>query len=200
MNFNAVGSGSSLSAYVNSLMSKTGADSSSTAAPASGTSASTQAAAQAALAAASHGFKATSAQHRLEQKQTTLAGDLRSAMAKAGVALGGSVEFSVGSDGKLAVAGSDKDKAGVAAFLKADTSRPSFTSRVTSLAGEADALSGSLWQSAAISQAARYGGKSGQVMSLYGSLLQQQDTTPAVFSLSATTSAITYPGVLTSKA
>jgi hypothetical protein len=200
MNFNAVGSGASLSAYVNSLLTgKTGSGASGTSS-ASPVNTATQAAADAALDKAAHSFKATTAQHKLEAKEATLSTDLRAAMGKAGVTLGDSVEFSIGSDGVLSVSGSDKDKQAVTAFLKNDKSNPSFNSRVTELATQADSLSNTIRQTAAISQAARYGGSSGGVMSLYNSLLQQQDASPAVFSLSNSSSSLTYPGVLSSKA
>ena len=201
MSFNAVGSGTAVSAYVNSLLSKT---SSGTGAESTTTSASTspaaKAAAKAALAQASHSFKSTSAQQELDQQQTALASDLRGAMAKAGVALQGSIELSVGSDGNLKVTGSEKDTAAAVAFLESDATKPSFASRVATLAADATALSTSLQQSAAISQAARYAGRGGNVMSLYSSLLQQKDATPAVFGLSASSSSLSYPGVLASKA
>jgi len=207
MSFNAVGSsGTSISAYVNSLLSKTstGAASDSTtgstATSSTATSASAKAAAKAALDLASHTFKSTSAQQKLDQKQAALGSDLRSAMAKAGVTLQGSIELSVGSGGNLKATGSEKDTAAAIAFLKADATKPSFASRVASLASDATALSTSLRQSAAISQAARSAGRGGNVMSLYTSLLQQQEATPAVFGLSASSSSLSYPGVLASKA
>jgi hypothetical protein len=203
MNFNAVGSGSSLAAYVNSLLEKTGTTAGGTGASNAGASPlapSMQAAAAAALDKASHSFKVTTAQKKLEQQETSVASDLRAAMGKAGVALDGPVEFSVGSDGTLAVGGSDKDKAAVNSFLKDDKSKPGFASRIASLASDADALSTTIRQNAAISQAARYAGSPGGVMSLYNSLLTQQDTTSAVFSLSGSASSLSYPGVLSSQA
>ena len=209
MAFSAVGSGTSISAYVNSLLAKAGANSSSATSTSTGTSAgtsttatsaATKAAAQAALSAASNSFKSSTAQLKLDHQQTALASDLRSAMAKAGVTLQGSIEMSIGTDGKLKLTGSDKDTAAALAFLKADATKPSFASRVSSLSADADALSTQLRQSAAISQAAKYAGRGGNVMSLYSSLLQQQEATPPVFALSASTSSLSYPGVLASKA
>jgi outer membrane murein-binding lipoprotein Lpp len=203
MNFNALGSGASMSAYIGSLLDKTGASgtsNSSTPSTASRVDTSTKAAAAAALDAASHSFKSTSAQGKLEKKEAALATDLRAAMTKAGVTLTGPVEFSVDSGGVLQVGGNDKDKAAVTAFLKNDATKPTFASRVSNLAAEADNLSNTIRQTAAISQAARYAGSSSNVMSLYGSLMKQQEATPAVFSLSATASSLTYPGVLASKA
>jgi len=206
MSFNAVGSsGTSISAYVNSLLSKTAtsvaSDSTASATTsAASSSAAAKAAAKAALDQASHTFKSTSAQQKLEQKQTALGSDLRTAMAKAGVTLQGSIELSVGSDGNLKVTGSEKDTAAAIAFLKSDATKPSFASRVSRLAADATALSTSLQKSAAISQAARSAGRGGNVMSLYSSLLQQQASTPAVFAMSAASSSLSYPGVLASKA
>lgn len=200
MTFNAVGSGTSMSAYVDSLLSKTSGGTNNDSTTSTATSAAAKAAAKAALSVASHSFKSTGAQQKLEQRQAALGGDLRSAMAKAGVTLQGSIELSVGSDGNLKVAGSDKDTAAAIAFLKADSSKPSLASRVTSLAADANALSTSLQQSAAISQAARYAGRGGNVMSLYGSLLKQQDASSAVLTLSSSGTSLSYPGVLTSKA
>ncbi|HSI47447.1 MAG TPA: hypothetical protein VLA61_04230 [Ideonella sp.] len=206
MNFSSIGGGAGMSAYINALLAKangtagtTDADSSGTAA-ATPTTAAAKAAVAASLASAAHSFKSTSAQHKLDQKQTALATDMRAAMAKAGVKLSGSVAFSVDAKGGLTVEGSDKDKAAVTAFLKADASKPGFSSRLGALSTEASALSATIRQSAAISQAARYAGASGNVMAMYTSLLKQQDATPATFALSAANSSLTYAGVLSSTA
>jgi hypothetical protein len=202
MNFNAVGSGAALSAYISSLLAKSasGTSSDTAAAAATPTTAAAKTAANAALSAASQRFGSTSAQHKLDQKQAALAADMRSAMSRAGISLSGAVEFSLAGDGSLKVDGSDEDKAAVTAFLKSDAGTPGFAARLTSLAAEAGALSTSIRQSAAISQAAKYAGRGGDVMSLYNSLLTQQDSTPAAFALSASTSSLTYPGVLSSEA
>jgi hypothetical protein len=187
-----------------SMLTFLGSSDSSAAAGSSGTTtanaAATKAASKAAMEAAAKTFRASTAEQSLEKDQTSLGKDLQTAMTKAGVKLAGSVDYSIGADGKLAVHGSDADKATAAAFLKADTSSPNFTSRMTSLAQAADKLSGSIRQTAAISQAARYGGQGSGVVSLYTSLMQSQDTTPAVFSFSGSTSSLTYPGVLAAKA
>ncbi len=192
--------GTSLSAYVSALLAKSGqtADAQASASKTGNTSA--EKTAQAALATAARGFKASSAHKALEAQQTALGTELRAALAKSGVTLGGAVEFTVGSKGEINVTGSDKDKAAVTSFLKNDGSKPSFSSRIADMAGSADELSGTIRQSAAISQAARYAGHTSNVMSLYTTLMQQQDTTSAKFSVSSTTSALTYPGVLASKA
>jgi hypothetical protein len=200
MNFNALGNGAALSAYAGSLLAGQGNSTSAGASTATPGSTALKAAADAALAKASHSFKASNAQHALAQKGTALAADLGNAMRAAGITLTGPVEFSVGADGKLAVGGSDADKKAVGSFLKNDKSQPGYASRVTSLAGQADSLSTTLRQNAAISQAARYAGNPGSVLSLYGSLLQQSDATPAVFTLSGSAGSLTYPGVLASAA
>ena len=156
--------------------------------------------AQAALQAAGSTHKASVAGHALDKQQATLATDLRAAMGKAGVKLASTVEFSVGSDGTVDIKGSAADKAATTAFLKADTSNPSFATRIATQARDALKVSATIQQNAAISQAARYGGKSGGVMSLYTSLMQQSNTTTAVFSFAAGASSLTYPGSLTTKA
>ena len=156
--------------------------------------------AQAALQAAGGRPKVAAAAQLLDKQQTALASDLRSAMGKAGIKLNGAIEFSIGSDGKVGTKGSDADKAATTAFLKADTTRPSFATRIATQATDALKFSATLQQNAAISQAARYGGRSGGVMSLYTSLMQQPATTTAVFTLAAGSSSLTYPGSLAAKA
>jgi len=201
MNFKALGS-AALSTHASTLLAKptTATTSGGSSATPSKTDTAMKSAAAAALSTASHTLRSTVAQSALEQKENKLATDLRAAMTKAGVKLAGSIEFSVGTDGTLAVSGSDADKAAVQGFLKSDRSSPSFAARVKSLSGEADSLSTSLRQSAAISQAARYAGRGGNVMQLYGTLLAQQDASGAVFSLSGSASSLTYPGAMAWKA
>jgi len=162
--------------------------------------ASLAATAQAALAAASGSHKASVAAHALDKQQTALSKELRTAMSQAGVKLTGPVDFSLGSDGVLTVSGSAADEAATASFLKADTRKPSLASRLTSMVQDAGELSATIQQRAAISQAARYGASSGGVMSLYASLMQQSNATPAVMTFSAASSALTYPGVLATDA
>jgi hypothetical protein len=201
----AYGSGGSVvSAYVTSLLEKAKAGTAGT--DGKSTSGTTATKGQASLNAASQAAL-TNAAHRtsgniqsLEQRQSALATQLNAALAKAGVALGGAVEFSTDSSGTLAMKGSDKDKAAMKAFLGADKTSPSFSTRLATLSKDADALSGTIRQSAAISQAARYAGRSGNVMSLYATLTSQQDTSAAVFSLSKAGGSLTYPGMLASKA
>jgi len=141
--------------------------------------------------------KAATAARALEAGQKTLSTELRAAMNKAGVKLGGAIEFTVKSDGSVDVKGSDADKAATKAFLAADTSRPGFATRIASQAKEALQLSATIQQSAAISQAARLAKTSGGVMSLYTSLMQQTATSSVVFSVAGASSSLTYPGSLT---
>lgn len=155
---------------------------------------------QAALQRAAGTAKASSAAQALEAGQKTLATDLRAALAKAGVKLTGAVEFTVSSSGAVGIKGSDADKAATQAFLKADTSQPSFASRIANQARDALKLSTTIQQSAAISQAAKFAKSSGGVVSLYTSLMQQSGAASAVFSISASGSALTYPGSLTANA
>ena len=205
---NAALTGTSLAAYVNALLAKTGkspddasaAGGANAALGAGADPASLQKAQAAALSASAKSFKFAGAQRTLDQQRANLATQLTAGLAKAGFKLGGTVEFSLGSDGKLAVQGSDSDRTLVNAFLKHDTSQPRLSSQITALAKGADQLSATIRQSAAISQAARYAGSSANVMSLYGTLMQQQDQTSATFSLSGSSSSLTYPGVLASKA
>lgn len=158
------------------------------------------AASQSALKAAGSSYQAAVAGRALDKQQATLASDLRAAMGKANVKLAGTVEFSVSAKGAVDIKGNEADKAAVTAFLKADATRPSFAARLATQARDALQLSATIQQHAAISQAARYAGKSGGVMSLYTSLMQQSDTGTAVFSLSAGASSLSYPGSLATKA
>ncbi|MDB5827568.1 MAG: hypothetical protein JWQ73_1788 [Variovorax sp.] len=160
----------------------------------------TTAASKAALLTAGKSHQVTVASAALNQQQSTLAGDLRSAMQKSGVQLDSAVTFSLDSKGKLAVGGSDADRAKVAAFLAADTSKPNFSSKLTTLSQKADTLSASIQQRAAISQAARYASSPTGVMSLYATLSSRQESTPSVFSVSAASSAVSYPGMLAAQA
>ena len=163
-------------------------------------SAKVAATADAALKTAASTHQSTVAENSLEKQQKTLAGDLRAALNKAGVKLNGAIEYSVGSDGAVSMKASDADKTAMTAFLKADTSKPSFATRIATQARDALKLSSTIQQHAAISQAARYGSNSGGVMQLYTSLMAQPRTGAAVFSVSAAASSLTYPGSLTAKA
>ena len=200
MNFSALGSGNAMSSYVNSLLAKAkGPDASGVEAGSQGDKL-MKAASDAALANAAKGVKAAAGQRQLEAKATALATELQAALKQAGVKLGGPVEFSVAADGQLAIKGTQKDADAARSFLKNDPREPSFASRLGTLAKETDAHSQTLRQHAAISQAARYGANASGVMSLYGSLLQRQDTSAAVFTLSPSGGSLSYPGMLQSKA
>jgi len=154
----------------------------------------------AALQRAAGTTKSSTAVHNLDTAQQKLATDLRAAMNKAGVHLTGAIDFSVKSDGSVDIKGSDADKAATQAFLKADTSQPSFANRIATQARDAMKLSATIQQSAAISQAAKLARTSGGVMSLYTSLMQQTAATSVVFSVSANSSSLTYPGSLATNA
>jgi hypothetical protein len=154
----------------------------------------------AALQRAAAATKTAAAGRTLEASQKSLANDLRAAMGKAGVKLSGSVEFSIKSDGSVDIKASDADKAATQAFLRADTSQPGFASRIATQARDALKLSSTIQQSAAISQAARLAKTSSGVISLYTSLMQQAGTAGVAFTVSASSSSLTYPGSLTAKA
>jgi hypothetical protein len=198
---NTIFTGSMMSAYVNSLLAKTGrsADEEGTQALA-GTSADNKTL-ETALATPFRTSRLESAQRKLDAEQASLATDLRKAMSAAGLSLAGSVEFSLDDKGQVMVKASkeeDEDKLG--AFFEADKSDPSFESRIASLTAEAQAQSGTSQQTTAIAVAARYAGSTGGLMALYQSLMAQQDATPAVFTFSASSSSLSYPGVLSSAA
>jgi hypothetical protein len=197
--FSGLGSAASMSAYVSSLLAKAqGSDATGVEAGSKGDRL-MKAASDAALAAAAKGAKSVSGQRQLAAKAETLSNELQAAMKAAGVKLDKPVEFSV-SEGQLAIQGTRKDADLASAFLESDKRVPSFSSRLAALTKEADGLSQTIRQSAAISQAARYAANSTGVMSLYGSLLQRQDASPAVFTLSASGGSLTYPGSLQSQA
>jgi hypothetical protein len=92
---------------------------------------------QAAIVTAGSRHQAALAGHSLNKQQAVLAKDLVAAMGKAGVGLAGTVEFSVGSDSTVAIAGGGADKAATTAFLKSDRRRPNFVTRVATLARDA---------------------------------------------------------------
>jgi len=154
---------------------------------------------QAALDRVAGSFKMSTQAKALEASQTTLGNDLRAALSQAGVKLQGSVDFSMSSKGEVQIKGSDADQAAVKAFLKGDTTKPGFVSRIADQAKQAMSLSSSIQQGAAISQAARFGSDSSGVMSLYTSLMQNTDATTVVFSLSANSSQLSYPGSLSAQ-
>ncbi|MFG6487255.1 hypothetical protein ACG04R_11290 [Roseateles sp. BYS78W] len=156
---------------------------------------------QASLQRAAAMTKSAAAAAVLERNQKALTTELRAALDKAGVKLTGTVDFSVKSDGSVEVKGNDADKAAVKSFLSADTSKPSFATRIATQAKDALKLSQTIQQSAAISQAAKSAKSAAGVMSLYTSLMQQQTgASAAVYSLSPTSSSLTYPGSLSANA
>lgn len=154
----------------------------------------------AALQKAAGMAKSSAAAAVLERNQKALGTELRAALAKAGVKLSGTVDFSVKSDGSVDVKGSDADKAAMKAFLSSDTSQPTFAARIATQAKDALKLSATIQQTAAISQAARSAKSSAGVMSLYASFMQQAGTSEAVYSLAASSSSLTYPGSLSANA
>ncbi|MDR7268985.1 hypothetical protein J2X20_001614 [Pelomonas saccharophila] len=190
---------SGLNSSLLSYLSLQGQDSAATSNAAAGKS-STPTISSAAMQRAAGTAKTSTAVHNLDTSQKKLATELRAAMDKAGVHLTGAIEFSVKSDGSVDIKGSDADKAATQAFLKADTSQPGFANRIATQARDALKLSTSIQQSAAISQAAKLAKTSGGVMSLYTSLMQQTAATSVVFSVSAASSSLTYPGSLATNA
>lgn len=155
---------------------------------------------KAAMERAAGTAKSTAEAKALETAQQALGGELRAALAKAGVKLGAAVEFIVKSDGTVQTQGSDADKAAVKAFLASDTRQPSFAKRIAGQAQEALKLSASIQQSAAISQAAKLAKSPGGVMQLYSQLMQQSSTASVTFSVSASSSTLSYPGALSTNA
>ena len=144
--------------------------------------------------------KTTLARQELDKQQQAIAKEFNAALAKAGTPLKGDVSFGIGSDGHLTISGSDTDKASIKAALKADKSNPSLASRIGTLAQRAATLETGVRQSAAISQAARYAGHATNVLALYNSLMQQQGSASAVFTLSDKGGALSYRGMVDSTA
>lgn len=145
--------------------------------------------------------KVALARQQLNKLQLGLAQDLRAALTKAGAHLSGTVDFNVGANGKLTLTGSEADKAKVQAVLAADKSVPSLSSRLTALDKQAESFDRQNLQSIAISTAIRTGGKSAQnVLAKYQSLMSQQPSSAAVFSLSDKTSQLAFNGAVDTKA
>lgn len=145
-------------------------------------------------------FKAATLSRNLDKAQVALAADLRAALNKALAKLSEPVQFSVNSKGEVEIKGNEKDKAAVQAVLKADTSDPSLATRIATQASDAMQISTQIQQSAAISQAAKMSKTPDGVISLYQSLMQKTAATSVVFSVSADSSTLTYPGSLKVKA
>lgn len=207
MSLSSIG-GTATSAYVAQLLAKAqGNGTTTTSATTSTTTAASKTKAEEAqqtvssrlLASISTNHSFTASQQAVDKQSTTLIAGIKSAMAQAGVKLAGTVEFSVGTAGKLQVKGSDADKAAIQSFMDADKTSPSIGSRLVSLAQDANALSANIQKTAAISQAARYSSTS-NFLSAYGTLVQGQSSTASVFSLSSSSASFTYPGMLASRA
>lgn len=147
-------------------------------------------------------FKTTRGRQELDKTQQDLAKNLREAVAKMGGSLKGEVVFSLDSASGLKITGSEADKATISAALKADKSSPSLASRLASLTKNAVELESNNRSNAAISQAARHAKTSAAVMSLYTTLMQQQQgtSTTAVFSVSDKNSSLTYKGMVNTSA
>ena len=186
-------------ALLNYLSAQTGGASPSSS-QATQTKAGTVTVSKAAMERAAGTAKSTAEAKALETTQQALGGELRAALAKAGVKLGAAVEFIVKSDGTVQTQGSEADKAAVKAFLASDTRQPSFAKRIAGQAQEALKLSASIQQSAAISQAAKLAKSPGGVMQLYSQLMQQSSTASVTFSVSASGSTLSYPGALSTNA
>ena len=203
------GSSSTANSALSALLgTAAGTDTSSTTTTSSSSSTDDETITDASLQLAAKMYKSATAIQNLDNSQKSLGEDLRAAMTKAGVTLSGDVQFTIGSDNSVEVTGTgadaDADVAAVQAFLKADTSDPSFATRIADQAQTAVTLSDTIQQNAAISQAAQSlqgnAAAAGSVLSLYKSLMQQQPTTKVVFTLSTKSSSLTYPGSLTAKA
>jgi hypothetical protein len=152
------------------------------------------------LAAAPADFRTASAQHKLDQQQAALGKELAAGLARTGGKLAGAVKLTAAKDGGIAVDGSDADKAALAKVFKADTSSPRLAARLASTLQAAQSLSASAQQRNAISLAARYGGPSANVMSMYTQFMGHADATPAAISFSGSASTLHYPGALDSRA
>lgn len=141
------------------------------------------------------------ARQQLNLQQQSLAKEIRSALTKAGQSLTGTVDFSLASDGKLSISGSDADKAKINALLAADKSVPSLTTRLTNLSKQAQAFDKQSVQTNAAMVAARQAGKGTQnLVTLYQSIMASQSTSKAVFSLSDKTSQVAFSGAVETKA
>ena len=196
MDINTLNSGPALSQYATALLAKQQKQHQTTA----GAAAPAVDPLTSRVSAARTDFKSTTAQHHLDKQQAALGQELANGLAKAGLKVGAEVSFGVGSDGKLAVDGSDADKAAVDAYFKSDISNPSLKSRIGSVLQAAQSLSASTQQSNAISMAARYGGASTNVMAMYTQFMGHADATPATLNFSGTASSLSYPGALDSQA
>lgn len=145
--------------------------------------------------------KAAVARQQLNTLQSALGKDIRAALTKAGQHLSGTVDVTLSADGKLVFSGSDEDKAKLTAALSADKSTPSLTSRLVSLAKQAESFDRQSVQSAALTTAARMAGKTSQnLVELYRSLMTTQSSSTAVFSLSDKSSQVAFKGAVSASA
>lgn len=136
----------------------------------------------------------------LDKLQQGIAKDLKAALQKAGVSLTGTVDFSVGANGALKVAGNAKDQANVQAVLSADRSTPSLAARIKSLDQRVELYDSQNTRSAALTTAARQAGKGSNVLDLYQSMMSQNTKASAVFSVSDKSSQLAFSGALNSTA
>ena len=192
-----------LSAYGATTLSKSTDSSNQTASSAKSASATplSGAISSATAVSAQTSARAAAARQHLNMLQKGLAKDINVALAKTGQKLSGTVEFSVGNDGKLTLSGDEKDKAKIAAVLKADKSVPSLTSRVADLDKQAEAFDKQNVQASAMSTAARRAGKNAQnLLALYQSLMASQTSASAVFSMSDSSSQLAFKGAVSTSA
>ena len=140
--------------------------------------------------------KAAQVRQELDGLQTGIAQDLRSALKRAGLSLTGTVSFKVNTNGSLDITGSAADKAAVSKALNADSQQPSLASRIQSLDKRVEAYDAANTRNAALSSAARYAGRgqAANVMTLYQTLLSQNSSSSAVFSVSAQGSQLAFSG------
>src|SRR5690606_20337894 len=144
---------------------------------------------------------AATAAQALEKSQQALTADLRKAMEQAGVELEEEIQVTVSAKGEVEIAGSDEDKAAFKEFLKNDASIPGFAQRIAEQAEQAMQLSDLIQQSAAIMHAAMQAKTSGNVVALYTALMKQaQVAANIVYTISADSSSLTYPGSLAAQA
>ena len=160
----------------------------------------TQAATRTAPATGTAAAKTQQIRQTLDKLQQGIAKDLKAALQKAGVSLTGTVDFSVGANGALKVAGNAKDQANVQAVLSADRSTPSLAARIKSLDQRVELYDSQNTRSAALTTAARQAGKGSNVLDLYQSMMSQNTKASAVFSVSDKSSQLAFSGALNSTA
>lgn len=203
MTINSLSLANALSAYNSSALGKA-TDASNKATSSNGVSQSKQTAAigtGTTTSSAQTTARSAAGRLQLNMLQQGLAKDIKAALAKAGKQLTGTVDFTLGSDGKLSVSGNDKDKASITAILNADKSVPSLVSRLTSLNKQAEVFDRQSVQANALSTAARYAGKNSQnLLAMYQSLMSNQSSSSTVFSMSDKTSQVAFKGAVATTA